>query len=141
MEERITAYIGQIEQMGGLVAAVERGWVHRELMGTAYQREQAITAGTRKVVGVNCYADGMPARVEIFRVPDALSRQTEKLKRLRATRDHRHVQRTLERLRCAAEAAENTVPPLLEAVKAGATLGECADVFRELQGGWLQPLL
>ncbi len=141
MDERICAYLAQIERLGGLVAAVERGWVHRELMDTAYRQEVAISQGARKVVGVNCYTDERSAPVDIFQVPDALTVQKAKLERLRAARDARRVQAGLERLRDAAAAGENTMPALLEAVGAGATVGECSEVFRRLRGGWKQPLV
>lgn len=141
LEARIAGFLEQIERQGGLVAAVESGWVHRQLMETAYRREKAISSGARKVVGVNCFTDDVPAPVEIFRVPEALERQKAKLARLRATRDGLRVEAALARLRRCVVAGENTLPPLLEAVAVGATVGECAEVFRQQYGGWRQPLL
>jgi methylmalonyl-CoA mutase N-terminal domain/subunit len=141
MEERIEAYMGQIEEMGGLVGAVDTGWVHGELMNTAYDRERAITTGERKVVGVNCYQDGAPVETEIFRVPETVEVQGAKLERLRASRDGNDARAALNRLRQTVESNGNTVPVLLDAVRAGATVGECCDIFRDLRGGWLQPLL
>ena len=140
MEKRITDYIEEIDRLGGLVAAVQQGWVHRDLMRNAYERELAIADGTRKVVGVNCFEDSAAAPIEIFRVPETVERQVAKLEHLRATRNTRKVEHTLAALQKAAQENENTLPVLLDAVKSGATLGECCDVFRSLHGGWHQPL-
>ncbi|GAC1381346.1 MAG: hypothetical protein NVSMB33_07990 [Ktedonobacteraceae bacterium] len=141
MEKRITDYIEEIDRLGGLVAAVQQGWVHRDLMRNAYERELAIADGTRKVVGVNCFEDSTSAPIEIFRVPATVERQQVKLERLRATRNTLKVEHALETLRESVKGNENTLPVLLDAVKRGATLGECCDVFRSLYGGWRQPLL
>jgi len=141
MEKRITDYIEKIDRLGGMVAAVQQGWVHRDLMSNAYERELAIADGTRKVVGVNCFEDSTSAPIEIFRVPETVERQHAKLERLRATRNTLKVEYALETLRKSVQDNENTLPALLDAVKRGATLGECCDVFRSLYGGWRQPLL
>jgi methylmalonyl-CoA mutase N-terminal domain/subunit len=140
MEKRITEYIEKIDHLGGLVAAVQQGWVHRDILQNAYERELAIADGTRSVVGVNCFADTTAPPIEIFRVPETLERQQVRLTRLRASRDTLKVEHTLELLRKAAQGNENTLPVLLDAVKYGASLGECCDVFRSLFGGWHQPL-
>ncbi len=141
MEERILAYLKQMDELGGLVRTVESGWVHRELMGTSYDREIATTSGERKVVGVNCFTDDVPVQIELFQFPSALEQQRETLERLRLQRDQGPVSATLARLRQAVETGENTMPHLIAAVRAGASIGECCDVFRSLHGGWHQPLL
>ncbi len=141
MERRILAYLDTMDGLGGLVRAVESGWVHRELMGTSYDREIAITSGERKVVGVNCFTDDVPIEIELFRFPSALEKQRETLTNLRATRHEGRVALALERLRQAAAGDENTMQPLIDAIVAGASIGECCDVFRTLHGGWQQPLL
>jgi methylmalonyl-CoA mutase N-terminal domain/subunit len=141
IEARIEAYLDEIESRGGLVDAVESGWVHSELMSTAYERERSITNGTRPVVGVNCFCDDVTPEVEIFRVPEALGRARERLTLVRSRRHPATVERSLEALRQGVEGDANTVPLLLDAVKAGATLGECCDVFRAVGGAWLQPLV
>jgi methylmalonyl-CoA mutase N-terminal domain/subunit len=140
IERRVTDYLASIEAGGGLVAAVESGRVHRDLLDTAYRREVATTEGRRRVVGVNCHQSGVAHPVDVFRVPNALDRQRAQLARLRAGRDAGRVREALLSLRAVAR-DRNTIPPLLEAVKAGATLGECCDVFRDLEGGWRQPLI
>ncbi len=141
VEQRILAYLKQMDDLGGLVRAVESGWVHRELMGTSYDRELATTSGERKVVGVNCFTDDVPLEIELFRFPSALEQQRATLERLRAERDKGQTEAALERLRQAVLADENTMPHLVAAVRAGASVGECCDVFRALHGGWHQPLL
>ena len=141
MERRILAYLAQLDELGGLVAAVESGWVHHELLGTSYDRELAITSGERKVVGVNCFTDDVPIEIELFRFPSALEHQVETLEELRRTRDAGAAAKAIAELRKAAAGRENTLPRLIDAVEAGASIGECCDVFRELHGGWQQPLL
>ncbi len=141
MERRILAYLEEIDALGGLVRAVESGWVHRELMGTSYDREIAITSGEKKVVGVNCFTDDVPLQIELFQFPSALEQQRATLEELRLRRDQDAVDRALGRLREAVEGDENTMPHLIAAVQAGASIGECCDIFRALHGGWHQPLL
>jgi len=141
MERRILAYLSQVDELGGLVRAVDSGWVHRELMGTSYDREIAITSGERKVVGVNCFTDDVPLEIELFRFPSALEQQKATLAQLRAERDEARTQAALDRLREAVEGDGNSMPYLIDAVQAGASVGECCDVFRDLHGGWQQPLL
>ncbi|MFF1720359.1 acyl-CoA mutase large subunit family protein [Streptomyces sviceus] len=141
VEERVRGLLAQIDDLGGLVAAVEQGWVHKHLLANAYERQLAIEDGSRIVVGVNRFTSPEPLHIDPFRVPATLRPQEEKLARLRATRDSVGVGAALDSLRQAVTAAENTMPFLLDAVRAGATLGECCDVFRTLHGGWRQPLI
>ncbi|MGD8189462.1 acyl-CoA mutase large subunit family protein [Brevibacillus ginsengisoli] len=140
MEEKIEEYLLQIEKLGGLVKAVEQGWVHNELIQTSYERERAISQGKRKVVGVNCFTESAPIEVGTFKVPETLSKQTAKIEKNAHSRNQTQVTHAIAQLRAAVQHNENTIPFLIEAVKAGATVGECSNVFRELHGGWHQPL-
>jgi methylmalonyl-CoA mutase N-terminal domain/subunit len=140
IEEKMEKYLLQIEQLGGLVKAVEQGWVHNELIQTAYERERAITQGKRKVVGVNCFTESAPIEIGTFKVPETLTRQTAKIEKNYHSRNQTKVHHAIAELRIAVQNNENTIPYLIEAVKAGATVGECSNVFRELHGGWHQPL-
>ncbi|MFJ5533340.1 methylmalonyl-CoA mutase [Streptomyces sp. NPDC093261] len=141
VEERVCELLARIDALGGLVAAVEQGWVHKHLLANAYDRQLAIDDGTRTVVGVNRFRSDEPLHIDPFRVPATLEPQQDKLRRLRAGRDGARVRAALEDLRDAAASDRNTMPPLLDAVRAGATLGECSEVFRALHGGWRQPLI
>lgn len=137
---RVTDLLEEIDRLGGLVPAVQTGWVHELILGTAYRRELAITSGERRVVGVNVHTGDVPVPVELFRVPETLDRQRDKLERHLAGRDGEEVERRLVELRTAAAGESNTFPFLLAAARAGATVGECSGVFRDLHGGWHQPL-
>ncbi|MBV6696690.1 methylmalonyl-CoA mutase [Kitasatospora aureofaciens] len=142
IDRRVTGLLEQIDAMGGLVAAVDQGWVHQQLLGRAYERQLELDAGSRTLVGVNRFQDeDEPLRIEPFRVPATIEAQRRRLARLRAARDRDRVRSALEEVRAAAVAGRNTMPGLLDAARAGATLGECCEVFRDLYGGWRQPLI
>ncbi|MFD7907128.1 methylmalonyl-CoA mutase [Kitasatospora sp. NPDC059747] len=142
IERRVGVLLDRIDAMGGLVAAVDQGWVHKQLTGRAYDRQLELDDGSRTVVGVNRFRDeDEPLRIEPFRVPATIEAQRRRLARVRAARDAGRVRTALERVRAAAVAGRNTMPGLLDAARAGATLGECCEVFRSLHGGWHQPLI
>lgn len=140
LEEQIAGYLSQIEVQGGLVAAVERGWVHAQILDNAYRRELELAVGTRRQVGVNCYKLEESVTTPVFQVPPTRAAQVANLERWRGARDGKAAAEALSGLRRAVERGENTMPGLLDAVRAGATLGECAEVFRTMGGGWRQPL-
>lgn len=143
MAKRIKDYIAKIEEMGGLVSAVESGWLHTEIANYAYEYQKAIESGEQKVVGVNYFAneDREQEDIDVFRYPETASGQIEKLKKLRETRDNQKVERALATLREKCHADENLLPYTIEAVRANATLGEIEEVFREEFGLWQFPLI
>jgi methylmalonyl-CoA mutase N-terminal domain/subunit len=140
LQRRAERLLAEIDGQGGLVCAVESGWVHRLVLDTAYRRQLAVASGELEIVGVNAHTGEVPARVELFRVPETVGPQSRKLAALRARRDGGALSARLEALRRAAAGSDNTLPALVDAVRAGATLGECCQVFRDLHGGWRQPL-
>lgn len=141
MESRILEFVERIEALGGIVASVESGWMHKLIADFAYQQQRAIESGAYPIVGVN-YQPGQDTELptEIFRYPETESRQKEKLRVLRARRDKRAWQRAMERLRQCCLEGGNLMPPVMEAVKARATLGEIQGIFRESFGLWDFPL-
>ena len=142
LEQRISGCVASIERMGGLVAAVERGWLHREIAKTAYRQQKAIEDGQMKIVGVNFQrSEGVEGRpIDVFSYPaDTERRQKAKLQRLRQIRDARRVQSTLDEIGRCCENEENVMPAVLEAVKARATLGEIQQVYRKAFGQWALP--
>jgi methylmalonyl-CoA mutase N-terminal domain/subunit len=144
MERRILDYVARLEEMGGLVAAVERGLLHREIAETAYQQQLAIETGETPLVGVNYMRKetegAMP--IEVFRYPeDTEKRQKVELDQLRRRRDNERVRLCLEGLRRRCVSGQNVMPSILDAVKARATLGEIQGVYREVFGSWALPLL
>jgi methylmalonyl-CoA mutase N-terminal domain/subunit len=136
IEARAAAIIAEIDARGGMVAAIEAGYPQREIERRAFEHQRAVETGTRVVVGVNRFADGAAAATpQLHRTDPALeTSQVRGLERLRATRDAAAVTGALERLGRAARGTANLLPPILEAVKARATLGEIADVMRAVFG-------
>lgn len=140
IDGRVREMLATIDKMGGLVQAVNTGWVHAQILDTACQATADIDAGRRPVVGVNVSANQAPTAVETFDVPETLPRQRERLRRLRSRRDNTAVTAALRDLdQCVADGT-NTIPALIAAAAAGATLGQCCGVFRSRHGGWHQPL-
>jgi methylmalonyl-CoA mutase N-terminal domain/subunit len=135
IEEGARALIAEVERMGGVIAAIESGWVQQQIADAAWAHQQAIEAGERVIVGVNAYVEDEPWRVEIHRhLEEVAEQQIAALAKLRAERDHARVARTLAALREAAAGRTNVMPALVEAVKAYATIGEICGVLREVFG-------
>ncbi|WP_049985373.1 acyl-CoA mutase large subunit family protein [Halobellus rufus] len=124
--------IEEIDERGGMLPAVESGWVKRQIQDVAFERQREIEEGDRVVVGVNEYEVDEDARVDIQEVDeDDEKRQKERLSAVRAERDDDAVEAALSDLREAAAGDANLVPPIVDAVKAYATVGEISDVLRE----------
>ena len=141
---RIEARIEEIEGMGGLVKAVETGWLHRNISAYNLAHQKAIESGEYKIVGVNYMAakdSDMTRDIEVFEYPETISRQKAKLERLRSRRDGARVAECLDRLRENCHSDKNLYPLTIDAIKNLATLGEIEDVFREEFGLWAFPLL
>ncbi len=143
MENRIKDYITEVEKKGGLVKAVESGWLHSQISNYAYEYQKEVEEGTKKIVGVNFYKaeDREKEEIDVFRYPETESVQLEKLKKLRERRDDAKVKETLDKLREVCNSDENVMPYTIEAVKAEATLGEIEQVFRDEFGLWQFPLI
>jgi methylmalonyl-CoA mutase N-terminal domain/subunit len=121
--------------MGGMVEAVERGFPQREIAESAYRFRQAIEAKEKVIVGVNDYVQEQEPPIRTLYIDETTAeRQIEKLEQLRRGRDNPRVARALDALRKAAAGVENTMPPILECVRAYATLGEMCDALREVWG-------
>jgi methylmalonyl-CoA mutase N-terminal domain/subunit len=138
IERRATAYIEEIDRLGGAVRAIERGFQQREIHEAAYRWQKRVESGDAVVVGVNRFReDGRSAPPPLLRVDDRRQREAaERLRALRARRDAPAVERALGRLEQTARGTDNLVPPMLEAVELGATLGEIADRLRRVFGVW-----
>jgi methylmalonyl-CoA mutase N-terminal domain/subunit len=127
-------YIEKIDGMGGMVAAIGRGFPQREIADAAYQYQQALDRKDKIVVGVNDYVTDEPP-IKILQIDETVARgQAQSLRKLRADRSNSEVTRRLKTLRAAAEGEENLMPHIYEAVKAYATLGEICDCLREVFG-------
>jgi methylmalonyl-CoA mutase N-terminal domain/subunit len=133
-EAAANGYIRRIDEMGGMIAAIEAGFPQIEIAAASYRYQREIESGERTIVGVNRFQGG-DQPIELLQIDEAGGRrQTAKLAALRARRDNCNVQKTLDALRRAAEGTENTMPYLLDAVRAYATLGEICDALRGVFG-------
>jgi methylmalonyl-CoA mutase N-terminal domain/subunit len=135
IELKALEYLEKIEKMGGAVAAVEAGYMQREIHKQAYATQRKIESGEEIVVGMNAYKLENEPQPELLRVDPELGRkQKARLDALRARRDHEAVQRSLARLRQGAEGTENLMPLILDCVRQYATIGEICGVLRQVFG-------
>jgi methylmalonyl-CoA mutase N-terminal domain/subunit len=135
MEAEALAYFDQIDRMGGMVEAIERGFPQKEIAESAYRFQQSVERKEKVIVGVNDFVQENEPPIEILYIDESASeKQLAKLDRLRKSRDADAVSRALDRLRAAARASENVMPPILDAVRAYATVGEMCDALREVWG-------
>jgi methylmalonyl-CoA mutase N-terminal domain/subunit len=129
--------IEEVERAGGMLRAIETGLVQRMIAESAYREAQRIERGEQVVVGVNRFTDGpsVPPSGRLLRVdPAVVERQRRRLQEVRARRDGGAVARALEAVRQAAEGRDNLLPPILDAVRAYATIGEICDTLRAVLG-------
>ena len=132
LEERARELIARVDELGGAVAAVEQGFVQREIEDAAYEHVQQVEAGERVIVGVNRYEEHEPEPIELHRIdPEAERRQLERTARVRAERDAAAAEAALARVRETAQGPENLLPVLRDALAARCTIGEICNVLRE----------
>ena len=135
LEEAALRYIDEIDRMGGAVAALEQGYQMREIHESAFRLQSELEAGERVVVGVNRYRAEEPPIEKLQSIdPEETRKQIERVKRVRRERDGAAVRATLRRLKDVAAGSDNTVPAILDCVEAYATVGEIADVLRDVFG-------
>jgi len=138
MEDGARDYFRQIDQMGGMVPAIEAGFPQREIAESAYRFQQAVEQREKVIVGVNDQPEGGAAAdlamPTLYIDESAGERQLQKLEKLRASRDAGRVARALDDMRDAARSTRNLMPPILEAVRAYATVGEMCDALRDVWG-------
>jgi len=133
-------YINRIDALGGMVAAVEKGFPQREIHEAAYAYQQQLERKGKVIVGVNEFVTGEKRPIDILVIDETVARrQTEKLAELRRSRDNTRAQSTLEALASGADTNQNLMPYLLECVRAYATLGEMCDVLRRVFGTYEEP--
>jgi methylmalonyl-CoA mutase N-terminal domain/subunit len=132
LEQRAEELIARIDEVGGAVAAIEQGFVQGEIEEAAFRFAQEVESGERVIVGVNRFAEDEREPIELLRLdPEAEERQVERTARVRAERNADEVARTLEEVRRVARSTENLLPPMREALRARATVGEISGVLRE----------
>jgi methylmalonyl-CoA mutase N-terminal domain/subunit len=139
IERGAQAYLNRIEEMGGMVEAIEAGFVQREIQSSAYRYQKSIEDGSRIIVGVNQFQVKEKAPKDLLRVDPALRQiQIDKIRQVKTTRDNARVGTVLDRLEQTAKGVENVMPALIDAVKEYATLGEICDVMRRVFGEYRQ---
>ena len=127
--------IERVDKMGGMLKAIETGYVKKEILNSAYQKQMDVETKRKIIVGVNAYQPPSPSKRKVQILPERI--QNERVRALRAAKRRRDVgtvQEKLERLKSAAQRRENLLPCISEAVKAKCTVGEISDALREIHG-------
>ena len=140
MEEKILEEMEKVEKMGGMVEAVASGYVQREVARQAYEFEKKLQEGKVTKVGVNKYTEGADMEVELHEYNEEWAQlQIERLQDLKKARDNKAVKESLKALEKASKEQENVMPYLLDCCKSYATVGEMANVFRDVFGEFSEP--
>lgn len=141
IEEEVMRYIERIDEIGGAVEAIEKGFIQKEIQVSAYEYQKEVESEERIVVGVNKFLAGGEQPMDLLKMDPATSqRQVERIKEVRLSRDQGKVSEALQGLRKAAQSDENVMPHILEAVIVYATLGEICGVLRDVFGEYQQQI-
>jgi methylmalonyl-CoA mutase N-terminal domain/subunit len=142
MEEAVYEYFKKLDELGGMVSAIEKGFPQKEIKGAAYSYQREIDSKERIIVGVNDFMAEEKAPVEVFKTdPDVERKQIQRLKDVKKVRDEKRLKSTLQDLKRAANGDENLMPFIIEAVKAYATIGEICDVLKSVFGEYKEPIV
>ncbi|MGZ3444036.1 MAG: acyl-CoA mutase large subunit family protein [Myxococcaceae bacterium] len=135
MEKLALEYIRRLDEMGGIIRAVEEGYPQKEIGESAYRYQREVEQGERLIVGVNAFQSEEHAPVQILKIEERVAEeQVARIREVKAQRNAAAVTAALAKVEAACRGTENLMPPVLEAVKAYATLGEISDVFRKVWG-------
>jgi methylmalonyl-CoA mutase N-terminal domain/subunit len=142
MEQKIVECMKQVDDFGGMIKAVESGYIQREVSRQAYIREKRIQSGEIPKIGVNKYVmDEETAEVELHPFnPKVAEEQKKKLDRIKNKRNAKEVAEALQNLKEAAQSKDNVMSPILNAVKSYATLGEISRIFKDVFGEFKEPV-
>jgi len=141
LEAEAREYFRRIEDLGGVLPAIEKGFFQQEISDAAYRYQREIDTHRRTIVGVNDFVDDKPIPIPLLVMdPQGYERQVQRLEQLRRERDSGRVGQALDRLRLACQGTENTMPCLLDCVRAYATLSEIVNVMKEVFGVYAEPL-
>ena len=142
IEKRAGSYLEKIEDLGGTVRAIERGYIQSEIQNAAYEYQRSVDSGKSIVVGVNRFTIGEEKPVPILRVDEALERkQVERLRALRSRRDQERWRKALTQVEDAARDGSNLMPPIIQAVESYCTVGEIASSLRLVFGEYKEEVL
>ena len=140
IEREARAYIDRIDELGGMIRAIELGYPQKEIAEAAWVYQRQVDQGEKTVVGVNRYQVPEERPPELLRVPlEVETRQADRVRRVKRERNATGAREALARVRDAATSGENLMPPLVAAVKARCTLGEISDLYREVFGQYRDP--
>ena len=135
MEKQAYDYFEKIQDLGGVLPAIEVGFFQGEISDSAYRYQREIDQQVRQVIGVNAYLDEKEPEIPLLRMdPEGFRNQVSRIRKVKQDRDQGHVGQKLDRLRIACQGTENTMPHILEAVHAYATLGEITGVMKDVFG-------
>jgi methylmalonyl-CoA mutase N-terminal domain/subunit len=139
MEQQAWEYIHRIDELGGMVTAVERGYPQAEIADSAYKYQKQLDSGEKVMVGVNKYATDHPP-MTIWRMTQAVEeRQLTRLRQVKQTRNNQKVKELLNRIRIASKNGENLMPYIIDAVREYATIQEICDLWRDIFGRYSDP--
>jgi len=139
MEEQAWEYIRKIDEMGGMVAAIEQGYPQSEISDSAYHYQKQIDSGEKVMVGVNKYATDHPPITTWRMEPEVEKRQLARLRQVKQMRNEQKVKELLSQIRIASQKSENLMPHLINAVREYATIQEICDVWRDVFGRYTDP--
>jgi methylmalonyl-CoA mutase N-terminal domain/subunit len=140
LEQEALDYIRRIDEMGGMVRAVEKGYPQREIARSAYEFERKLNEGERVMVGMNEYVQDEPDRIPTLKIDEVVQKkQVEALTKVKAGRSRVEVEKALDGVRRAAKGEGNLMPPIIEAARAYCTEQEICDVLREVFGTYSDP--
>jgi methylmalonyl-CoA mutase N-terminal domain/subunit len=140
IKTRALEYIRRIDQLGGMIPAIERGYPQAEIGNASYEYQRAVERGESKIVGVNSFETAQAEPMNLLQIDDTPGRaQKARLAALRAERDNGRVRTSLDDLKRCAEGNENTMPYILECVRAYATIGEICETLKEVFGIYTEP--
>ena len=140
LEQKASEYLSKIDDLGGAVAAIERGYLQREIQNAAYLYQREIETKERIIVGVNQFTSGHEPPTDILKVnPELEEKQKRSLARVRAERDSAKAAQALKQVEIAARDESNVMPTIVDAVRSWCTLGEIADAMRRVFGDY-QPV-
>jgi methylmalonyl-CoA mutase N-terminal domain/subunit len=137
IEDEARKYLARIEALGGTIAAIEQGFLQREIQSSAYEFQKRVESGRQKLVGVNAFRAEQERPVPILRIdPDAEKARCEQVRQFRQSRTEQGVRDALQRLEDRAVSSHNLMPAMIEAVENGATVGEISDALRRVFGAY-----
>jgi methylmalonyl-CoA mutase N-terminal domain/subunit len=142
LEQEARSYLDRIDALGGMLRAIEQGWVQREIQSAAYDYQRAVDSGEATVVGVNRFAREEEPPIPIQRIDEELERrQIERVRALRARRDKEPWQSAINQVKDHAQGGQNLMPAILDAIESYATVGEIAAALREVFGEYQESVV